>query len=157
MLLFQGKKGARKSDARRWVVIRQHLPTRPKAGGRQPMLFRELEEHREYRYSVLVTHDTALAPEEIWRTYRPRANEENAIKEMREGYGGHEFNVDSAEKPIRNAICNDFQGIQTQGPIGDRAAQGILANITNLELCDIRVFQRNPTYTVSGARKRPCC
>ncbi len=51
--------------ARRWVVIRQHVPTRPKASGREPMPFRELEEHREYRYSVLVTHDTALAPEEI--------------------------------------------------------------------------------------------
>ena len=81
--------------ARRLVVIRQHVPTRPKASGKQPLLFRELEEHREYRYSVLVTNDTALPPEEIWRTYRPRANEENAIKELKEGYGWHEFNVHS--------------------------------------------------------------
>ena len=82
-------------QARRLVVIRQHVPTRPKASGKQPMLFRELEEHRDYRYSVLVTNDTALAPEEIWRTYRPRANEENAIKELKEGYGWHAFNVRS--------------------------------------------------------------
>jgi len=82
-------------QARRLVVIRQHVPTRPKASGKQPMLFRELEEHCDYRYSVLVTNDTALAPEEIWRTYRPRANEENAIKELKEGYGWHEFNVRS--------------------------------------------------------------
>lgn len=81
--------------ARRLIVIRQHVPTRPKASGKQPMLFRELEEHRDYRYSVLVTNDTTLKPEEIWRTYRPRANEENCIKELKEGYGWHEFNVRS--------------------------------------------------------------
>lgn len=80
---------------RRLVVVRQHVPTRPKATGKQPMLFRELEEQRDYRYSVTVTNDTALPPEEIWRTYRKRANEENAIKELKEGYGWHEFNVRS--------------------------------------------------------------
>jgi len=81
--------------ARRLVVIRQHVPTRPKATGKQPLLFRELEEHKEYRYSVLATNDATQAPEEIWRIYRPRANEENAIKELKEGYGWHEFNVHS--------------------------------------------------------------
>lgn len=81
--------------ARRLIVIRQHVPTRPQASGKQPRLFRELEEHREYRYSVLVTNDTELPPEQIWWTYRPRANEENCIKELKEGYGWHEFNVRS--------------------------------------------------------------
>ncbi len=78
--------------ARRLILIRQPVPTRPKASGQQPLWFRKLAEHREYRYTVLVTNDTALAPEEVWRTYRPRANEENAIKELKEGYGWHEFN-----------------------------------------------------------------
>ncbi len=82
-------------QARRLIVIRQHVPSRPKAGGKQPLLFRELEEHRDYRYSVLVTNDTTLTAAEIWRTYRPRANEENCIKELKEGYGWHEFNVRS--------------------------------------------------------------
>ncbi len=81
--------------ARRLVVIRQHVPTRPKASGKQPRLFRELEEHREYRYSVLVTSNRDLPPEEIWSTYRPRSNEENFVKELKEGYGWHEFNVHS--------------------------------------------------------------
>lgn len=81
--------------ARRLIVIRQHVPTRPKATGKQPLLFRDLEEHREYRYSVLVSNNAELPPEEIWRIYRPRANEENAIKELKEGYGWHEFNVHS--------------------------------------------------------------
>jgi len=65
------------------------------AGGKQPMLFKELAEPRDYRYSVLVSNDTVLAPEDIWRTYRPRAKEENAIKELQEGYGRHEFKVHS--------------------------------------------------------------
>lgn len=81
--------------ARRLIMIRQHVPTRPKASGKQPMLFRELEEHKEYRYSVLVSNEEKLPPEEIWRTYRPRANEENCIKELKEGYGWDEFNVHS--------------------------------------------------------------
>jgi hypothetical protein len=80
---------------RRLIVIRQHVPTRPKATGKQPMLFRDMEEHREYRYSVLVSNDTESPPEDIWRDYRPRANEENVIKELKEGYGWHEFNVQS--------------------------------------------------------------
>ncbi len=33
-----------------------------------------------------------MPAEEVWRRYRPRANEENAIKERKEGYGWHEFN-----------------------------------------------------------------
>jgi hypothetical protein len=81
--------------ARRLIMIRQHVPTRPKASGKQPLLFRDLAEHREYRYGVLVTSDTLRAPEEIWRTYRSRAKEENCIKELKEGYGWHEFNVHS--------------------------------------------------------------
>ena len=80
------------------------------------------------------------------RRWLPRAEVRSALREVL-----RYLNLDSAEKPIRNAIYNDFQGIKTQGPIGDRAAQGILANITNLELCDIRVFQRNRIW-----RRDPC-
>ncbi|MFO8163105.1 MAG: hypothetical protein R6T98_01065, partial [Desulfatiglandales bacterium] len=32
-------------------------------------------------------------PEEIWRNYRPRANDENVIKDLKEGYGFETFNV----------------------------------------------------------------
>ena len=81
--------------SRRLVVIRQHVPTRPKATGKQPLLFQDLEDHCDYRYTVLVTNELALAPEEIWQTYRPRANVENCIRELKEGYGWHEFNVRS--------------------------------------------------------------
>ncbi len=79
--------------ARRLIVVRQHVPTRPNATGKQPLLFKEMEEHREYRYIVLVSNNRDLPPEDIWRTYRPRAGEENVIKELKTGYGWHEFNV----------------------------------------------------------------
>ena len=78
---------------RRYTAIRQHILTRPSATGKQPMLFREMEEHREYRYSVLITNDEQSAPMEIWRGYRPRAKEENCIKDLKEGYGWDSFNV----------------------------------------------------------------
>jgi hypothetical protein len=96
--------------ARCLIVIHQHVPTRPRAGGKQPLLFRELEQHRDWRYNVLVTNDTLTAAEAIWRTYRPRANQENCIKELKEGYGCHEFNVHSfwgteAAMPWVGMVC----------------------------------------------------
>lgn len=80
---------------RRMVFVRQHVPTRPQATGKQPTLFKELEEHQDYRYGAMVTNDEELSPAEVWRTYRPRAKIENIIKELKEGYGWHEFNVSS--------------------------------------------------------------
>ena len=80
---------------RRFVVVRQHIHKRPHAPGKQPLLFADLEEHREWRYSVMVTNDTVLAAVDIWRTYRPRANIENGIKELTYDYGWDEFNVHS--------------------------------------------------------------
>ncbi len=81
--------------ARRLIVMRQQVPTRPQATGKQPLLFKDLDAYREYRYAVMVTNDRGLVPAEVWRTYRPRANEENAIKELKHGYGWDAFNVHS--------------------------------------------------------------
>lgn len=80
---------------RRMIFVRQHVPTRPKATGKQPTLFADLEEHRDYRYGAMVTNDENLSALETWRTYRPRAKIENIIQELKEGYGWHEFNVHS--------------------------------------------------------------
>ncbi len=80
---------------RRLVVVRQHVPTRPEARGKQPLLFKELEEYEEYRYQAMVTNEEELSALELWRTYRPRAKEENCIKELKHGYGWDEFNVRS--------------------------------------------------------------
>ena len=80
---------------RRYVVVRQSLYRRPKALGKQPSLFKDLEDWRTYRISVMITNDSASTPEEIWRSYRPRANDENVVKDLKEGYSFETFNVNN--------------------------------------------------------------
>ena len=67
------------------MVARQHVPTRRWAGGKPPVLVQELEAHRPWCSSVLVTSDTDLTAEGVWRTHRPRAKEDNCIQELKEG------------------------------------------------------------------------
>jgi hypothetical protein len=78
---------------RRYVVVRQSIAKRPKALGKQPSLFKDLEDWSQYRFSIMITNDFGSSPEEIWRAYRPRANDENVIKDLKEGYGFETFNV----------------------------------------------------------------
>lgn len=84
--------------ARRYVVIRQHVETRPEATGKageQMSLFEEYEILGDYRYSVMITNDIDLAPVEVWRKYRPRANDENVIKDLKYGLGFEAFSLHS--------------------------------------------------------------
>lgn len=81
--------------SRRYVVVRQEQSLRPKASGKHPTLFKELEELKSYRYSLYITNDEELCPEETWRAYRPRANDENVVKDLKEGYGFAAFNLDN--------------------------------------------------------------
>ena len=78
---------------RRYVVVKQSVNKRPKALGKQPSLFQDLEDWNQYRFSVMVTNELGSKPEEIWREYRPRANDENVIKDLKEGYGFESFNL----------------------------------------------------------------
>ena len=78
---------------RRYVVVRQRVARRPKASGKQLVLFQELEGVAEYRFSIMITNDTELSAAEVWRTYRSRANVENALKDLIEGYGTAAFNM----------------------------------------------------------------
>ncbi len=78
---------------RRYVVVRQSINKRPKALGKQPSLFKDLEDWNQYRFSIMITNDLDSKPEEIWREYRPRANDENVIKDLKEGYGFETFNL----------------------------------------------------------------
>lgn len=78
---------------RRYVVVRQEIKRRPKAVGKQPLLLKELEETKWYRYSLMITNDEETEAVEIWREYRPRAKDENVVKDMREGYGMAAFNM----------------------------------------------------------------
>jgi len=78
---------------RRYVVVRQEESLRPQAGGKHPTLFKELEELKSYRFSLYITNDEEACPEEIWRAYRPRANDENVVKDLKEGYGFAAYNL----------------------------------------------------------------
>lgn len=72
---------------RRYIAVRQDSARRPTASGRQPFLFKEFEEHRDYRYGVWVTNEETAPAEEIWRAYRPRAKDENVIKTLKTDLG----------------------------------------------------------------------
>jgi hypothetical protein len=80
---------------RRYVVVRQSISKRPKSLGRQPSLFKDLIDWSQYRISVMITNDLLSPPEDIWRRYRPRANDENVIKDLKEGYAFESFNVNN--------------------------------------------------------------
>ena len=77
---------------RRLVVVRQRIKDRPKATGKQLRLFAEEEIYKNYRYSAYVT-SLKLAPAEIWRLYRGRADAENRIKELKYDFGFDSFNL----------------------------------------------------------------
>jgi hypothetical protein len=77
---------------RRIVVVRQKLKDRPKAPGKQLVLFAEEEIYRNYRYSAYVTN-LNLPAAEIWRLYRGRGDAENRIKELKYDFGFDSFNL----------------------------------------------------------------
>ena len=77
---------------RRMVIVRQRIKERPNAPGKQLSLFAEEEIHRNYRYSAYVTN-LKLAPAEVWRLYRGRADAENRIKELKYDFGFDSFNL----------------------------------------------------------------
>jgi hypothetical protein len=78
--------------ARKIVIVRQRIKDRPQAPGKQLGLFAEEEIYKNYRYSAYVTN-LKLAPAEIWRLYRGRAEAENRIKELKYDFGFDSFNL----------------------------------------------------------------
>ena len=86
---YQGEAWAK---PRRIVIVRQKIKDRPQATGKQLGLFLEEEVHRNYRYSAYIT-SIKLAPAEVWRLYRGRADAENRIKELKYDFGFDSFNL----------------------------------------------------------------
>jgi hypothetical protein len=77
---------------RRIIIVRQRIKDRPKAPGKQLGLFAVEEIYKNHRYSAYVT-SMKLAPAEIWRLYRGRAEAENRIKELKYDFGFDSFNL----------------------------------------------------------------
>lgn len=72
---------------RRYVVVRQKegVGANPPAG-RQLSLYKEDAAWRSYRLGAYVT-SSQKTPEQIWRTYRLRAADENIVKESKQDFG----------------------------------------------------------------------
>jgi hypothetical protein len=68
---------------RRYIVVRQNRHIREKAMGKTLPLF--YTETANYRYSVWLTNSSA-SPYEVWKQARPRANDENTVKELKESF-----------------------------------------------------------------------
>ena len=45
--------------------------------------------------SLFITNEEGLSPEEVWREYRPRACDENVIKNLKESFGLGAFNMNN--------------------------------------------------------------
>ena len=75
---------------RRVIGIRQHVALRSEAKGKQLSLFADDLVHKHWRYAALVSN-LSLPAQEIWRSYRGRADCENRIKELKYDFGAGSF------------------------------------------------------------------
>ena len=70
---------------RRYIVVRQNIIRRKKAMGKTLPLFANETDIRDYRYSAWITNSDE-PPYEVWTLCKPRANDENTIKELKEDF-----------------------------------------------------------------------
>lgn len=76
------------AEARRIVVVKQHIEIRPEAPGK--LIFPDDEIYRSYRYSAYVTNMKLSSPL-VWELYRKRGDAENRIKELEYDFGADNF------------------------------------------------------------------
>ena len=75
---------------RRVIGIRQHVALKSDAKGKQLSLFANDHAHKQWRYAAWVT-DLSLPTQQVWSTYRGRADCENRIKELKYDFGADSF------------------------------------------------------------------
>ncbi|MGO9614292.1 MAG: IS1380 family transposase [Dissulfurispiraceae bacterium] len=97
---------------RRFIAVRQDIKRRPQAMGKELSLFGDEVDAGKYRYSVWITNSQEPAYE-VWKQCRPRANDENTIKELKEdfalgGFSMKYFYSTEAAMLIRVVIYNLF-------------------------------------------------
>ena len=92
---------------RRYVVVRQEINKRPKATGKQLSLFKDEDYGKEYRHSLYITNNNIASAYDIWCYYRPRANVENIIENLKDGFGISAYNMKSfwATEAVLMTIC----------------------------------------------------
>lgn len=97
---------------RRFIAVRQDIKKRPHAMGKELSLFGNDFDTGNYRYSIWITNSQDPAYE-VWKQCRPRANDENTIKELKEdfalgGFSMKYFYSTEAAMLIRVLIYNLF-------------------------------------------------
>jgi hypothetical protein len=70
---------------RRYIVVRQNITRRKKAMGKILPLFANEGDIRDYRFSTWITNSRE-EPYNVWTLCKPRANDENTIKELKEDF-----------------------------------------------------------------------
>jgi len=98
---------------RRYIVIRKEISKRPEAPGKQLTLFRELYGGYSHRHQLLITNNTTDDPHTIWNYYKPRANDENIIESLKNGFGLDAFSLKSfwATEAVLMTICLIFHNL----------------------------------------------
>jgi len=96
----------------RYIAVRQDIKRRQHAMGKTLSLFHDDFDTRDYRFSVWITNSEDT-PYEVWKMCRPRANDENTIKELKEdfalgGFSMKQFYCTEAAMLIRVLIYNLF-------------------------------------------------
>jgi hypothetical protein len=97
---------------RRYIVVRQNIIRRKKAMGKTLPLFANEVDIKDYRYSAWITNSTE-PPYEVWTLCKPRANDENTIKELKEdfalgGFSMKKFYAVEAAMVVRVLVYNLF-------------------------------------------------
>jgi hypothetical protein len=72
-------------NERRYIVVRQNITRRKKAMGKTLPLFANEIEISDYRYGAWITNSKEQ-PYQVWTLCKPRANDENTIKELKEDF-----------------------------------------------------------------------
>lgn len=97
---------------RRYVVVRQDITRRKKAMGKTLPLFLHEIDVKDYRYSAWITN-AHEPPYEVWTLCKPRANDENTIKELKEdfalgGFSMKKFYAVESAMVLRVLVYNLF-------------------------------------------------
>ncbi len=97
---------------RRYIVVRQDITRRKKAMGKTLPLFVNEIDIKDYRFSVWVTNAKEPAYV-VWTMCKPRANDENTIKELKEdfalgGFSLKRFYAVEAAMVLRVLVYNLF-------------------------------------------------
>ena len=96
----------------RYIAVRQDIKRRQHAMGKTLSLFDNDFDTKDYRFSVWITNSQDK-PHAVWQMCRPRANDENTIKELKEdfalgGFSMKHFYPTEAAMLVRVFIYNLF-------------------------------------------------